>query len=184
MQKQGLISTVQVAGLKPPVPEIEKNLEIKPESREKLEDQLEEEPWRGLDYVATAESGSATTTAETATPDHLLHRTSSQPLPSSHAYRAAGVPLNPAHRRIWLGLKYWNNEPVLRNMSLISKPTREIRAKVADLRKLVAGRKAGIANPLTNPGDCMFVSTEIGILEAREALERVRGGVLLVRTSQ
>lgn len=181
MQKQGLISTVQVAGLKPPVPEMEK--EVKPESREKLEEQLEEEVWRGMDYAAGRESETSTSEIE-ATSDHMLHRKSSQPLPSSHAYRAAGVPLNPAHRRIWLGLKYWNNEPVLRNMSLISKPTREIRAKVADLRKLVAGRKAGIANPLTNPGDCLFVSTEIGILEAREALERVRGGVLLVRTSQ
>ena len=69
-------------------------------------------------------------------------------------------------------------------MSLISKPTRTIRAKVADLRKLIAGRKAGIANPMHNPGDCMFVSTEIGIMEAREAVERVRGGVLLVRTGQ
>lgn len=178
MQKQGLISTVQVAGLKPPIPEIEK--EIDPSKREKLEEQLEEEPWLGLSYNQHGDEAAAIARQ----PDTLLHRKSSLPRPSTKAYKEAGVPINPAHRRIWLGLKYWNNEPVLRNMSMISKPTRTIRAKVADLRKLVAGRKAGITNPMVNPGDCMFVSTEIGIMEAREALERVRGGVLLVRTSQ
>lgn len=179
MQKQGLLSTVQVAGLKPPVPAIEK--EIDPSKREKLEGELEDAPWLGLGYNAQE-----TKVSELAsTPDAKLARSkASFAAPDRGEYDRAGVPINPAHRRIWLGLKYWNNEPVLRNMNMISKPTRTIRAKVNDLRKLIAGRKAGITNPMHNPGDCMFVSTEIGIMEAREAVERVRGGVLLVRTGQ
>jgi ribosomal protein S8 len=186
MQKQGLLSTVQVAGLKPPIPDMEKA--IPASAREELEDKLDEEPWLGLDYASTQSHKSETAHKRTTSsiPDPLLaaKKTSSIPSPKPSDYRSAGVPINPAQRRIWLGLKYWNNEPVLKNMSLVSKPTREVRAKVNDLRKLIAGRKAGITNPMYNPGDCMFVSTEIGIMEAREAVERVRGGVLLVRTGQ
>jgi ribosomal protein S8 len=180
MQKQGLFSTVQVAGRKPPTPEIEK--EVDPEKRERLEKLLEEEPWLGLSYGADE----ARQFGVSAQGDGLIHSTAASRNSKRTIHepiRIPDVPDNPAERRIWLGLKYWNNEPVLRSMSLISKPKRVISAKVPELRKLVRGVKTGLTKPLITPGELMFVSTEIGILEAREALERMRGGVLLVRTS-
>jgi len=93
------------------------------------------------------------------------------------------VPKNPAKRRIWLGLKYWNNEPVLGHMGLISKPTRRITAKLPDLTALIRGRQAGYVPGLINPGECIFVNTDIGVLEAREAVTRKRGGQLLCRVN-
>jgi ribosomal protein S8 len=33
---------------------------------------------------------------------------------------------NISTRRLWAGLKYWNNEPVLREMKMVSKPTKRI----------------------------------------------------------
>jgi ribosomal protein S8 len=169
MQKQGLFSTVQVGSREPPVPEMEQD--IKPEAREALESELEEKPWLGLSYSEIQDDGTT------------LAKKFTKPIPNSRKIHIPGVPDNPAKRRIWLGLKYWNNEPVLKNMSMISKPTRKINAKLPELRKLVSGRKAGLTNPMVNPGECMFVSTDIGVMEAREALERMRGGCLLLRTS-
>ena len=43
---------------------------------------------------------------------------------------------NIASRRLWLGLKYWNSEPVLEKMELVSKPTRRIWMDVEGLATL------------------------------------------------
>ena len=91
------------------------------------------------------------------------------------------MPPNPALRRIWLGLKYWNNEPVLSKMQLISKPTRRIWMGVEEFNKLVRGRQAGYVKGLLSPGECVFVSTDKGIFEIRECVERTLGGMLLCR---
>lgn len=88
---------------------------------------------------------------------------------------------NIATRRLWLGLKYWNNEPVLRNMSLISKPTKRIWLDVESLGKLVRGRDTQTVKALTKTGECLFVSTDRGLLEARECVERKIGGMVLCR---
>ncbi|QSZ32464.1 hypothetical protein DSL72_002038 [Monilinia vaccinii-corymbosi] len=88
---------------------------------------------------------------------------------------------NISTRRLWLGLKYWNNEPVLSNMSVISKPTRRIWLDVDGLAKLVIGKNASIVEGLRNPGECIYVSTSSGIMEARECVERRVGGMLLCR---
>ncbi|KIW01521.1 uncharacterized protein PV09_06999 [Verruconis gallopava] len=179
LQKQGLISTLQVAGRKPPTAELGEDITL--ESRESLENELAEQPWLGMDYQAASNDGVATA-GLSLPPDEVLRSQARSKTLSASVYKSVGVPVNPAHRRIWLGLKYWDNEPVLRSVQMISKPKRKITAKVEELRRLVAGKKAGIIQPLVNPGECMFVSTDIGILEAREAIERKRGGLLLVRT--
>ncbi|PSS15181.1 hypothetical protein M430DRAFT_142678 [Amorphotheca resinae ATCC 22711] len=88
---------------------------------------------------------------------------------------------NIATRRLWLGLKYWNNEPVLSEMKMVSKPTKRVWMDVEGLGKIVRGRQAGEIKGLTRPGECMYVSTDKGILESRECVERRVGGMLLCR---
>jgi ribosomal protein S8 len=88
---------------------------------------------------------------------------------------------NISTRRLWLGLKYYNNEPVLSEMSLISKPTKRIWMDADGLARIVRGREAGFVKGLTRPGESMFVTTDKGILEARECVERKVGGMLLCR---
>lgn len=88
---------------------------------------------------------------------------------------------NVATRRLWLGLKYWDNEPVLSKLSMVSKPTRRIWMDVEGLGKLVRGRDANSVKGLTRTGECLFVSTDRGILEARECVERKVGGMILCR---
>jgi ribosomal protein S8 len=88
---------------------------------------------------------------------------------------------NISTRRLWLGLKYWNNEPVLSKMEMVSKPTRRIWMDVEGLGKVVRGREANGVKGLTRPGESMFVSTDRGVMEARECVERRVGGMLLCR---
>lgn len=114
--------------------------------------------------------------------------TSGQPEPGEHLIKAwEGYIIEPvtreniASRRLWLGLKYWNNEPVLEKMSLISKPTRRIHMDTEGLSNLVRGKESGMVKGIRQPGECIFVSTDKGLMEARECVERRIGGQLLCR---
>ncbi|KAL2271326.1 hypothetical protein VTJ83DRAFT_697 [Remersonia thermophila] len=89
---------------------------------------------------------------------------------------------NVATRRIWVGLKYWNNEPVIKNVKPISKPSRLVTASLGDLQKVTRGFKSGMVQGLTL-GESLFVSTDRGVLEAREAVEKKVGGLVLCRVS-
>ena len=80
-----------------------------------------------------------------------------------------------------MGLKYWNNEPVLGKMKMESKPTRRIWMDVEGLKDVVRGKKSGYVEGLRSPGECLFVSTDRGVLEARECVERKIGGMVLCR---
>lgn len=97
--------------------------------------------------------------------------------------RESEIPSNPAKRRLWLGLKYWNNEPVLRNVKLISKPTRRIWMDAKDFALIAKGKKAGYVEGLSQIGECIYVTTDRGIMEVRECVERGVGGMLLCRAS-
>ncbi|PBP27666.1 40S ribosomal protein S8 [Diplocarpon rosae] len=88
---------------------------------------------------------------------------------------------NISTRRLWLGMKYWNNEPVLSSLSMVSKPTKRVWLDVKGLGKVIRGREAGFVKGLTRPGECLFVSTDKGLLESRECVERRIGGMLLCR---
>jgi ribosomal protein S8 len=104
--------------------------------------------------------------------------------PSSNTEGAELVPVTPqniASRRLWLGMKYWNSEPVLEKMQIVSKPTRRILMDVEGLKKLVLGRSSGYVKGLTRPGECLYVMTDRGIFESRECVERKIGGQLLCR---
>ncbi|KAL0934729.1 uncharacterized protein CTRU02_209320 [Colletotrichum truncatum] len=89
---------------------------------------------------------------------------------------------NVATRRLWLGLKYWNNEPVLKGLQTVTKPKRPVNVSIEDLELIVRGfpTKNGLVKGLIL-GECMFISTDKGILEAREALSRKVGGMVLCR---
>jgi ribosomal protein S8 len=88
---------------------------------------------------------------------------------------------NISTRRLWLGLKYWNNEPVLSKMTMVSKPTKRVWMDVEGLGKIIRGRDANYIRGLTKTGECLFVSTDRGVLEARECVEKKVGGMLLCR---
>ncbi|KAE8442743.1 hypothetical protein EG329_002883 [Mollisiaceae sp. DMI_Dod_QoI] len=88
---------------------------------------------------------------------------------------------NVATRRLWLGMKYWNNEPVLKKMEMVSKPTKRVWMDVEGLGRLVRGRESGYVRGLNGVGECLFVSTDKGVMEARECVERRVGGMLLCR---
>lgn len=90
---------------------------------------------------------------------------------------------NVASRRLWVGLKYYNGKPVLERMRLVSKPTRRVWVSVADLAGLVKGERRGYVNGLRGIGESMFVTTDRGIMEARECVERRIGGMLLCRVN-
>jgi len=120
----------------------------------------------------------------------------------SHVYRAGPTPptfeqmvtqppekvttLNVSKMRLWLGMKYWDGKPVLNKANAISSPSRQMRVNIEQLGLLTRGFAAkldgGVVRGL-NLGECMFVSTSQGILEAREALARKQGGLLLCRTA-
>ncbi|KAF8245198.1 ribosomal protein S8 [Wilcoxina mikolae CBS 423.85] len=89
---------------------------------------------------------------------------------------------NIATRRLWLGLKYFDNEPVLSKMSLVSKPTQRIWMGIEGLEKIVQGRSHEYVEGL-QPGEALFLGTDKGVLEAREAIKRRIGGQLLCRAS-
>lgn len=89
---------------------------------------------------------------------------------------------NVATRRLWLGLKYYDNEPVLTKMRLVSKPKQRIRMSVPGLKELAAGKDCEYVNGL-QPGEVMFLSTDRGIYELREAIARRTGGQLLCRVN-
>ncbi|KAI9743779.1 MAG: hypothetical protein M1818_002513 [Claussenomyces sp. TS43310] len=104
------------------------------------------------------------------------------PLDSLATYESEPVTQeNVATRRLWLGLKYWNNEPVLSKMTMVSKPTKRIWMDVEGLGKIVRGRDADFVRGLTKTGECLFVSTDRGVMESRECVERKVGGMLLCR---
>lgn len=52
---------------------------------------------------------------------------------------------------------------------------------VEGLGKVVRGRESSGVKGLVKPGESLFVSTDRGVLEARECVERRVGGMLLCR---
>lgn len=82
-----------------------------------------------------------------------------------------------------MGLKYWNNEPVLQKMRLVSKPTRRIWMGFREIEELARGDRSGYVKGLRGIGESMYVSTDRGMMELRECVERKTGGMLLCRVN-
>ena len=110
---------------------------------------------------------------------------SSSPSPANPFTRTPRITQeNVASRRLWIGLKYYRNEPVLRKMQCVSKPKRRFWMGVDKLEALARGDKQGYVQGLRGVGESMFVTTDRGIMELRECIERRSGGMLLCRVNQ
>jgi ribosomal protein S8 len=90
---------------------------------------------------------------------------------------------NVASRRLWLGLKYWQSEPVLGKLTPISKPKHRINLDLPGLRRVLTGERSGRVDGLRSPGECLFLATDQGIMEARECIEKKVGGLVLCRVA-
>ena len=90
---------------------------------------------------------------------------------------------NIASRRLWVGLKYHNSIPVLERMRLVSKPTRRVWMPYADLDRLVKGERRGHVRGMRAVGEALYLTSDRGIMEVREAVERRIGGMLLCRVN-
>ncbi|KAF4616355.1 hypothetical protein D9613_008612 [Agrocybe pediades] len=86
-----------------------------------------------------------------------------------------------SEQRIWADLKYRDDQPVLSNMELISKPSKRVYMDLSGIRAICSGRRSGQVNPL-GMGEVAMVRTEHKEhewLEAREALQlRIPGEVV------
>lgn len=92
------------------------------------------------------------------------------------------TPANVARRRIWLGLKYRDNEPVLNKVRAISKPSMKIWVKKSELEDILAGRKTKHVGTAER-AEVFILSTDKGITDAVEAVRNNIGGQLLVRAN-
>ncbi|KAF1816862.1 mitochondrial 37S ribosomal protein S8 [Eremomyces bilateralis CBS 781.70] len=157
LQHQGMVSSVDVAGTNPPVSPQWMNPDHDVLGHQTANPTtLQLQPWRAYPDPAAASE------------------------PAQFKYE---VPENPAQRRIWLGLKYWSNRPVLSQMHLISKPSRRLSMGWKEIGILTRGLRQGYVKGVQTPGELIFVGTDIGIMEARECVERKVGGLLLCRAS-
>ncbi|GAA5805433.1 30S ribosomal protein S8 [Helicostylum pulchrum] len=89
---------------------------------------------------------------------------------------------NVATRRLWLSLKYKENNPALSTLSLVSKPSKKVHFTVNELKNVASGRRAQFIKPL-QPGEIAIVNTNRGVLELQEAIEKNVGGELICRAT-
>ncbi|KAI8964636.1 ribosomal protein S8 [Daldinia sp. FL1419] len=90
---------------------------------------------------------------------------------------------NVAKQRLWLGLKYnatEGGEPVIGSITPITTPKRPVTAKLRHLDRLARGLDSHPHRGL-NLGESIILTTSLGTLDIREAIERKVGGLLLCR---
>lgn len=91
-------------------------------------------------------------------------------------------------RRIWIDLKYRDDQAVLSQAEVISKPSKRIFLEPEDIRRICSGKMANFVKPL-GMGEVAVVRHEgivdgvkgVRWLEAREALQLGTGGEILCR---
>lgn len=91
------------------------------------------------------------------------------------------TPDNISSRRLWLGLKYRNNEPVIRNISMILTPARRVNLAPMEVRALASGLAVRFIRPM-QPAECIFIRTpDKTVVEVQEAAKRGLEGMALCR---
>ncbi|EDO17823.1 hypothetical protein Kpol_1043p13 [Vanderwaltozyma polyspora DSM 70294] len=90
------------------------------------------------------------------------------------------TPDNIATRRLWVGLKYRENKPVMSSCKLISKPSLKIYLSHNDLKKLCTGTSVRLIKPL-QPGELILVRTDDAVVEINEAVAKRMNGEILCR---
>jgi small subunit ribosomal protein S8 len=92
------------------------------------------------------------------------------------------TPSNVANRRLWLGLKYVDNERVITRCQLLSRGNRRVYMNLRQIEDMVKGRQVQTIKGL-GMGECMFIGTSMGVFEARDAIRRRVGGEVICRVS-
>ena len=90
------------------------------------------------------------------------------------------TPENIATRRLWLELKYRQNEPVLKKMSCVSKGSRRVYMNVEELQRFLAGQRVDFVSGL-KIGEVGIISTTLGVISVHEAIACNQGGEVLCR---
>ncbi|KAL6716558.1 hypothetical protein ACLMJK_006125 [Lecanora helva] len=163
LQRSGYINTVVTGGPTPPPPSaLAPTMSANPEAKRDL-------------------SGHVATWSGAADRDRRME------FEAREERRGEGGPAvtqaNVASRRLWVGLKYYNSKPVLEKMRLVSKPTRRVWMSVGDLEGLLRGQKRGYVEGLRGIGEALYLTTDRGIMEIRDCVERKIGGMLLCRVN-
>lgn len=181
LQRSGYVSTVAIGGPEPPAPSAV-NPTLSP-----LHIHDRASAWSANPYADTRKkTGKAGTGGEGEDAIRLLLDAESAAQSDEAKSKDRGPAItqeNVATRRLWVGLKYWNNEPVLRGMNMVSKPTRRVWMGVPELMELTRGNQKGYVKGLRGIGESMYVTTDRGIMEVRECVERKTGGMLLCRVN-
>ncbi|KAL6948821.1 37S ribosomal protein S8, mitochondrial [Hanseniaspora vineae] len=89
------------------------------------------------------------------------------------------TPDNISTRRLWVGLKYRNNQPVLSKISLISKPNLHIQLNHTDLLKVCKGLTVRKIKPL-QPGELILVQHKGIVMEINEAIAKKKDNCLVL----
>lgn len=90
------------------------------------------------------------------------------------------TPDNISTRRLWVGLKYRDNKPVLSSCKLISKPNSRIHLPMEDMKKLCSGVTIRNIKPL-QPGELILVRAHNNIMDINEAISKKLDGEVLCR---
>ena len=208
LQKQGFISNVVLGGATPPEkllprPAIDQDLKFQSSTtnairnaldsgelslRDREEDILEQETrssteTEGLDTLTESElAAEEDFPIDELFPASDLHPDSERILrEEAFAELEPVTQVNRATRRLWLSLKYWDSAPVKRKLKMLSRPTQKLWLSYDDLSRKVRGKRANYVDGLTRGGECGFLSTDKGIMEARDCVERKIGGLVLCR---
>ncbi|QBM89953.1 Ribosomal protein S8 [Metschnikowia aff. pulcherrima] len=91
------------------------------------------------------------------------------------------TPDNISTRRLWLGLKYRKNMPVIRDMLMVLKPGRKVNMTSTEVKALASGLPVRFVKPL-QPAEVMFLRTpDKEIVEIQEAAKKDLEGMVLCR---
>ncbi|ODV79746.1 ribosomal protein S8 [Suhomyces tanzawaensis NRRL Y-17324] len=92
------------------------------------------------------------------------------------------TPDNISTRRLWLGLKYRSNQPVIRDISLVSKPGRKVNLTTQEVKALASGLPVRFLKPL-QPAESLFIRTtrDKEVIEIQEAAKKGVSGLALYR---
>ncbi|CCH59760.1 hypothetical protein TBLA_0B09430 [Henningerozyma blattae CBS 6284] len=91
------------------------------------------------------------------------------------------TPDNISTRRLWLGLKYRENKPVLTSCKLISKPSLRISLNVSEMKQLCSGFPIRKIDP-PQAGELVLInSPTVGLIDINEAIAKGLPGEIVCR---
>ncbi|KAH3675881.1 hypothetical protein WICMUC_002451 [Wickerhamomyces mucosus] len=103
-------------------------------------------------------------------------------LTGPHSSPVETTPDNIAQTKLWLGLKYRDNKPVLSKFQLISKPSNKIHLSSEQLKELASGKSVRLINP-PQPNELILVKCHKTkeVLDLDDAAAKDKSGEVLCR---